>query len=146
MYGLFSLVKFFSSFFSSYTDTSTFIHIAALSAADLEEQFTIYSRTLSAQSSSLLRFGKAWYVDESEKWAKTTPPVIHGFINHCGSVMLLYSLKAPTEMQARTKVIEAARMLAEFGAMIRGKNGLKHVHASLLLMVNISVINKCTIS
>lgn len=85
---------------------------------------------------SLPRFRNVWNIDESEMWAKTTPPIIHGEINYHGCIMLLYSLKAPTDLESRMKVIAAARKLAEFGAIIRGKSGLKHVHASLLLMVS----------
>lgn len=44
-------------------------------------------------------------------------------------------------MEARLKVVGAARRLAEFGAMVRGKSGLKHVHGSLLLMVNTTLID-----
>lgn len=89
---------------------------------------------------SLPRYWDYWNVDESETWAKTTPQIIHGQINHYGCVMLLYSLKAPTDMEARMRVIDAAMTLAEFGTMIRGKSGLKHVHGSLLLMVNTPTI------
>lgn len=67
---------------------------------------------------------------------KANPVNIFAHINHHGCVMLLYTLKAKTDMKARTRVIEAATKLAELGALIRGETGLKRVHASLLLMVN----------
>lgn len=115
-------------------------HVAALSPTDLDEQMSIYSQALSTHAPSRPQYWSAWNVDESETWGTTTPAIIHWIINHYGCVMLLYSLKAPTDMEARTRVIGAARTLAEFGATIRGKFGLKHVHASLLLMVSTPII------
>lgn len=67
---------------------------------------------------------------------KLSPMVVYGYIHHHGCVMLLYGLKANTDMRARAKVIGAARTLAELGLLIKGKKGLKRMHASLLLMVN----------
>lgn len=52
--------------------------------------------------------------------------------------MLLYSLTAKTDLRARKKVVEAAKALARLGPLLKGKKGLKLIHASLLLMVNIS--------
>lgn len=123
-------------------DTLYSFHIAALSPTELDEHIAIYSEALRVNAPSLPRYWSPWNVDESEMWGKTTPAIVHALINHYGCVMLLYSLKAPTDMEARTKVIGAARTLAEFGIAIRGKNGLKRVHAVLLLVVNASAIDR----
>lgn len=111
-----------------------------LSPTDLEEQIEVYSKALETNAPSLQRYWDAWNVDNSEIWVKLPPSTIHGQANHYGCVMLLHSLKAPTDIEARLKVVGAARRLAEFGTMVRGKSGLKHVHGSLLLMVNTSII------
>lgn len=81
----------------------------------------------------------AWGLDELEMMGKITPHIIFHHINHHGCVMLLYTLTARTDMEARAKVIGAARTLAEFAPKIRGKRGLKRVHASLVLMVSLYV-------
>lgn len=62
--------------------------------------------------------------------------VIYRHTIHHGCMMLLYSLKAKSDLMAREKVIQAATALAQFGVLVRGKRGLKPVHASLMLMVS----------
>lgn len=75
-------------------------------------------------------------LDEFETWGKTTPFSLIVLLNYHGCVMLLHSLEAKTDMEARARVIGAARALAELGTTIRGKMGMKPVHGSLLFMVS----------
>lgn len=112
-------------------------HRLVLFPAELDVQFSIYSQTLDVIGASVPPLLDTWGLDESETLGKLNHVIIYGHIHHHGCVMLLYSLKAKTDMRARAKVIGAARTLAELGLFMRGKKGLKRLHASLLLMVSI---------
>lgn len=111
-------------------------HIAVLPAAELAARFQIYSEALNRQRTSLPPWLDRWGVHPAETVSQLSPVVISRHMNHHGCVMLLYSLKAKNDMKAREKLVESARALAELGRIVRGKRGLKRMHASLLLMVS----------
>lgn len=110
-------------------------YVSVLSPTELIAQMSLYAQAIDTNTASLAPHMDPWGLDESETMGKITPHVIFHHINHHGCVMLLHSLTARTNMEARARVIGAARTLAEFVPRIRGKRGLKRVHGSLLLMV-----------
>lgn len=98
--------------------------------------FSIYAQALDIHAGSLPPQSDTWGIQEGETLGRLNPVVIYRHMNYHGCVMLLYSLKAKTDVRARKKVAGAARTLAKLGPSLKGKRGLKLIHASLLLMVN----------
>lgn len=98
--------------------------------------FSIYAQALEKLSGYLPSQFDPWGVDPAATFGQVNPVGIYRHIHHQACVMLLYSLTAKTDYRAREKVVGAAKALAEFAPLIRGKRGLKPLHASLFLMVN----------
>lgn len=104
----------------------------------MADGFSIYAQALDILTSSLPPRLDTWGIELGETLGKLNPVVIYRHMNYRACVMLLYSLRAKTDAGAQKKVIGAARALAELGPLMKGKRGLRPIHASPLLMVNSS--------
>lgn len=109
---------------------------SGLSPPELAALVSIYARALDTMSGSLPVPLDPWGVEQAGTLGALSPIMIYRHVSHHGCAMLLYSLTAKTDLNARKKAVGAAKALAELGTSIRGKRGLKPIHASLLLMVN----------
>lgn len=105
------------------------------SQSSLEAHLNVISQCLTAHAISLPSFADTWGLEPLESISRMNPMIIFTHITYHGCVMLLYSLLAKSDASARAKVVGAARALAELCPMIRGENGVRKVHGSVVLLV-----------